>query len=65
MTKKSRGRMVDFTLQSFAKYDNQTQPTTGKLIAEISMKDPKKREAWESWVADAQFDQGIGGGLIY
>lgn len=64
VTKKSRGRLIDFTFQPFIKYDNQTRPTTGKLIAEISMQDPQEREAWESWVDNAQYDQGVDGGLL-
>lgn len=65
VTKKSRGHIINFEFSPFAKYENQKRPTTGKLIASLSMDDPEERRKWDRFVADAQFDQGVGSsGLV-
>lgn len=65
VTKRSRRHIIYFEFDPFAKYENQKRPTTGKLIADLSMDDPEIQEQWDTFVSDAQFDQGVGGsGLL-
>lgn len=65
VTKRSRGHIINFEFDPFTKYENQKRSTTGWLIADLSMDDPEMQQKWDTFVSDAQFDQGVGGsGLL-
>lgn len=65
VAKKSRGHLIDFEFLPFDKYDNQKRPTTGKLTAKLSMNDPEVQEWWDTYVSNAQYDQGVDGSDVF